>query len=103
VINDEVACTATSGEKKNDRFLDQEIFPHACQIFHPLGLTFCCPEILLVGFSLTWGLLQSVRMKDIQNEIIISQKEFIIHINGLHHNKRKLQKFFSAYKTFSIN
>jgi hypothetical protein len=44
-----------------------------------------------------------VRMKGIQNEIIISQEVFIIHINGLHHYKAKLSKLFSAYITFSVN
>jgi hypothetical protein len=37
--------------------------------------------------------VQSVRMKGIQNKIIISQKAFIIHIYGLHHYKGKLSKF----------
>jgi hypothetical protein len=41
--------------------------------------------------------LQSVRMKGIQNKIIISQEEFIIHINGLHHYKGKLTIFLCVY------
>jgi hypothetical protein len=38
--------------------------------------------------------MQSVRMKSIQNKIIISQKEFIIHIYELHHYKEKLSKLY---------
>jgi hypothetical protein len=40
------------------------------------------------------GIVQDVRMKGIQNKIIISQKAFIIHIYELHHYKGKLSKFF---------
>jgi hypothetical protein len=42
-------------------------------------------------------------MKGTQNEIIISENAFIIHIYGLHHYKGKLSKFFPEYITFSIN
>jgi hypothetical protein len=58
---------------------------------------------LLPLFSVTFLILQAVRMKGIQNKIIISQKAFIIHIYGLHHYKGKLSKFISDYITFSIN
>jgi hypothetical protein len=44
--------------------------------------------------------IKGVRMKVIQNKIIITQKAFIIHIYGLHHYKGKLSKNFSAYMTF---
>jgi hypothetical protein len=44
--------------------------------------------------------IQSIRMKDIKNEINISQKEFVIHINGL---QKGNIKDFSAYIIFSIN
>jgi hypothetical protein len=36
-------------------------------------------------------------MKGIQNKIIVSQKAFIIHIYGLHHNKGKLSNIFWLY------
>jgi hypothetical protein len=42
-------------------------------------------------------------MKGIQNKIIISRKEFIIHIYGLHHYKGKLSKLSSEHITFSVN
>jgi hypothetical protein len=39
-------------------------------------------------------LIQGVRMKGIQNKIIIYQKAFIIHIYGLPHYKGNYQSFF---------
>jgi hypothetical protein len=48
-------------------------------------------------------LAQDVRMKDIQNEIIIANNTFIIHIYGLHHYKGKLSKFSSEYIIFSAS
>jgi hypothetical protein len=47
--------------------------------------------------------IQNVRTKGVQNKIIISQIEFIITINGIHHYKGKLSKLFSACITFLIN
>jgi hypothetical protein len=38
--------------------------------------------------------IQSVWMKGTQNKVIISQKEFIIHIYGLHHYKGNLTESF---------
>jgi hypothetical protein len=38
--------------------------------------------------------VQNVRMKGIQNKIIVSQNAFIIHIYGLHHQKGKLANAF---------
>jgi hypothetical protein len=42
-------------------------------------------------------------MKSIRNKLIISQKEFIIHIYDLHNYKGKLTKFFPEYITFSMH
>jgi hypothetical protein len=42
--------------------------------------------------------VQGVRMKDIINKLIISQKAFVIHMYGLLH-----YKMFSEYVTFSAN
>jgi hypothetical protein len=39
-------------------------------------------------------------MKGIQNKIIITQKEFTIHIYGLHHYEGKLSKFFFCVYNF---
>jgi hypothetical protein len=48
--------------------------------------------------------VQAVRMKGIQNIILISQKAFIIHIYGLHNYKGKLSKvFFSEYISKKTN
>jgi hypothetical protein len=47
--------------------------------------------------------VQGVRVKGIQNKIIISKKAFIIHIYGLHHYNGKLSKFFFEYITFPVN
>jgi hypothetical protein len=47
--------------------------------------------------------VHGVRKKGIQNEIMISQKAFIIHIYRLHHYKGNLSISFSEYITFSIN
>jgi hypothetical protein len=55
------------------------------------------------SFNIIIPPIENVRMKGIQNKIIMSQKAFIIHIYGLHHYKSKISKFFSDYITFSIN
>jgi hypothetical protein len=59
--------------------------------------------IVLWCYHHTCGVfIQSVRMKGVQNKIIISQKAFSIHIYGLHLYKGKLSKFFWVYN-FSVN
>jgi hypothetical protein len=42
-------------------------------------------------------------MKGINNNIILSQKAYTVHIYGLHHYKAKLSKFSSEYVTYSVN
>jgi hypothetical protein len=46
---------------------------------------------------------QGIRMKGIQNKIIISHKAFIIHIYEIRHYKGELSKFLSEYIIFSVN
>jgi hypothetical protein len=46
---------------------------------------------------------KSVRMKGIQNKIIVSQKAFIIDNYGLHHYKGKPSKFLFEYINLSVN
>jgi hypothetical protein len=49
-------------------------------------------SFLLYGHNILgrYKYVQDVRMKGVQNKIIIYQKEFFIHINGLQHYKGKL-------------
>jgi hypothetical protein len=61
----------------------------------------------VLGSCIEWKrqphVIQDVRMKVIQNKIIISQKAFIAHICGLYHYKRKPSDFFFQCITFSVN
>jgi hypothetical protein len=61
----------------------------------------CCLIIRRPQFLLTC--VQGVRMKGIQNKIIMSQKAFLARIYGLHHYKGKLSNFFSEYITLTIH
>jgi hypothetical protein len=73
---------------------NMDLYKFQIFICYLLGLMEVQKKDVMEYLVSTFGKIQSVRMKGIQNKIIISQKAFIIHINGLHHYKGKLLKFF---------